>query len=90
MTGAVHSHSPPTAVSCALRSSVDALGWRRVLSNRTAIQPPDARLSRGLEVHPAGTSEDMELWIDPPLRARRLQLVLSPPMASFGSASGLL
>jgi flavin-dependent dehydrogenase len=44
---------------------VDALGWRRVLSNRAAIQPPDARLSRGLEVHPAGTSEDMELWIDP-------------------------
>ncbi|HEY5388992.1 MAG TPA: NAD(P)/FAD-dependent oxidoreductase, partial [Solirubrobacteraceae bacterium] len=44
---------------------VDALGWRRVLSNRAAIQPPDARLSRGLEVHPPGTSQDMELWIDP-------------------------
>src|SRR3954470_7573240 len=32
---------------------VDALGWRRVLSERRdAIQPPEARLSRGLEVHP--------------------------------------
>jgi menaquinone-9 beta-reductase len=44
---------------------VDALGWRRVLSNRPAIQPPNARLSRGLEVHPRGTGEQMELWIDP-------------------------
>jgi flavin-dependent dehydrogenase len=43
---------------------VDALGWRRVLSNATAIQPPNARLSRGLEVHPAGTGEELELWID--------------------------
>ncbi|MHB8491701.1 MAG: NAD(P)/FAD-dependent oxidoreductase [Solirubrobacteraceae bacterium] len=43
---------------------VDALGWRRVLSNRDAIQPPQARLSRGLEVHPAGTGLDMEIWID--------------------------
>jgi menaquinone-9 beta-reductase len=44
---------------------VDALGWRRVLSNATAIQPPNARLSRGLEVHPAGAGEELELWIDP-------------------------
>jgi flavin-dependent dehydrogenase len=44
---------------------VDALGWRRVLSNAAPIQPPNARLSRGLEVHPAGASESMELWIDP-------------------------
>ena len=43
---------------------VDALGWRRVLSNDTPIQPPNARLSRGLEVHPAGTGEELELWID--------------------------
>jgi menaquinone-9 beta-reductase len=43
---------------------VDGLGWRRVLSNAAAIQPPDARLSRGLEVHPEGTGEEMELWID--------------------------
>jgi flavin-dependent dehydrogenase len=48
---------------------VDALGWRRVLSNGgvggVPIQPPNARLSRGLEVHPAGHGEQMELWIDP-------------------------
>jgi flavin-dependent dehydrogenase len=44
---------------------VDGLGWRRVLSNRAPIQPPNARLSRGLEVHPPGSGEEMELWIDP-------------------------
>jgi menaquinone-9 beta-reductase len=44
---------------------VDALGWRRVLSNRRAIQPPAARLSRGLEVHPDGSGCDLEIWIDP-------------------------
>jgi menaquinone-9 beta-reductase len=43
---------------------VDALGWRRVLSNASAIQPPNARLSRGLEVHPASAGGEMELWID--------------------------
>jgi menaquinone-9 beta-reductase len=45
---------------------VDALGWRRVLSERgDAIQPPEARLSRGLEVHPPATGDDLELWLDP-------------------------
>jgi menaquinone-9 beta-reductase len=44
---------------------VDALGWRRVLSHGAPIQPPNARLSRGLEVHPPGAGEEMELWIDP-------------------------
>jgi digeranylgeranylglycerophospholipid reductase len=43
---------------------VDALGWRRVLSNAAPIQPPTARLSRGLEVHPPGSGERMELWLD--------------------------
>ncbi|MHB8532018.1 MAG: NAD(P)/FAD-dependent oxidoreductase [Solirubrobacteraceae bacterium] len=43
---------------------VDALGWRRVLSRATPIQPPRARLSRGLEVHPPGTGSEMELWLD--------------------------
>jgi menaquinone-9 beta-reductase len=43
---------------------VDALGWRRVLSNATPIQPPEARLSRGLEVHPPGQGNEMELWVD--------------------------
>jgi flavin-dependent dehydrogenase len=43
---------------------VDALGWRRVLGAGENIQPPDALLSRGLEVHPHGAGEDMEIWID--------------------------
>ncbi|HEY4894930.1 MAG TPA: NAD(P)/FAD-dependent oxidoreductase [Solirubrobacteraceae bacterium] len=43
---------------------VDGLGWRRVLSNARPIQPPDARMSRGLEVHPEGRGEQMELWLD--------------------------
>jgi flavin-dependent dehydrogenase len=47
---------------------VDALGWRRVLSSSPdAIQPPNARLSRGLEVHPKvadAEARDMELWLD--------------------------
>ena len=43
---------------------VDGLGWRRVLSNAAPIQPPEARLSRGLEVHPQGRAEEMELWLD--------------------------
>jgi flavin-dependent dehydrogenase len=43
---------------------VDGLGWRRVLSNATAIQPPDALLSRGLEVHPGSGRAELEVWID--------------------------
>ena len=43
---------------------VDALGWRRVLSSGANVQPPDALLSRGLEVHPLGSGEDLEIWID--------------------------
>ncbi len=41
---------------------VDALGWKRVLGSM--FQPPDAPLSRGLEVHPPGSGDDMEIWID--------------------------
>ncbi|MEA2271523.1 MAG: hypothetical protein QOI98_231 [Solirubrobacteraceae bacterium] len=44
---------------------VDALGWRRVLGPGANVQPPEARLSRGLEVHPHGGGEDLEIWIDP-------------------------
>jgi flavin-dependent dehydrogenase len=42
---------------------VDALGWRRVLGAGT-LQPPEALLSRGLEVHPEGRGADLELWLD--------------------------
>ena len=53
----------PTAATCPRRSSIDALGWKRNLG-APLVQPPNARLSRGLEVHPAGTGDDLELWID--------------------------
>jgi menaquinone-9 beta-reductase len=42
---------------------VDALGWRRVLGS-SGFQPPDAPLSRGLEVHPGGNGRDLEIWIE--------------------------
>src|SRR3954463_15454021 len=43
---------------------VDGLGWRRVLA-RDGYQPPDAPLSRGLEVHPhADGGEDLDVWIE--------------------------
>jgi menaquinone-9 beta-reductase len=47
---------------------VDGLGWRRILGAGANVQPPNARLSRGLEVHPFDPhppSDDLELWIDP-------------------------
>jgi flavin-dependent dehydrogenase len=43
---------------------VDALGWRRMLARGEGFQPPDAPLSRGLEVHPNGRSGDLAVWID--------------------------
>ena len=42
---------------------VDALGWRRVLG-KSGYQPPAAPLSRGLEVHPDGQGEDLDVWIE--------------------------
>jgi flavin-dependent dehydrogenase len=43
---------------------VDGLGWRRMLDSSVRFTPPDAPLSRGLEVHPGGASDDLEIWID--------------------------
>src|SRR3954452_6740134 len=43
---------------------VDALGWRRVLGPGANVQPPEAAISRGLEVHPHGESADLDIWID--------------------------
>jgi menaquinone-9 beta-reductase len=43
---------------------VDGLGWRRILGRGENVQPPDALLSRGLEVHPEGGGSDLEIWID--------------------------
>jgi flavin-dependent dehydrogenase len=45
---------------------VDALGWRRVLAAE-GYQPPEAPISRGLEVHPdvgPGHPADLDVWID--------------------------
>jgi flavin-dependent dehydrogenase len=53
---------------------VDALGWRRVLAAR-GFQPPEAPLSRGLEVHPQsapgrpGTGA-LDVWVDRSLARR--------------------
>src|SRR4051794_40419855 len=45
---------------------VDALGWRRVLGtlDGARVQPPEATLSRGLEVHPDGTGTELTLYLD--------------------------
>jgi menaquinone-9 beta-reductase len=44
---------------------VDALGWRRVLGTGRNVQPPEALISRGLEVHPEDArGVDLEVWID--------------------------
>jgi flavin-dependent dehydrogenase len=44
---------------------VDALGWRRVLGSGPVVQPPDAPISRGLEVHPHDArGTDLDIWID--------------------------
>ena len=53
----------PTAATSRAPLIVDALGWKRVLAAEV-VQPPDGWFSRGLEVHPGGTGEDLELWID--------------------------
>ncbi len=44
---------------------VDALGWRRVLSS-PHFQPPQAPLSRGLEVHPDhdGSGDALDVWVE--------------------------
>jgi menaquinone-9 beta-reductase len=46
---------------------VDALGWRRVLAS-PHYQPPDAPLSRGLEVHPhadpAADGDALDIWVE--------------------------
>ena len=52
-------------MTCRAPLIVDALGWRRVLGVGENVQPPNASLSRGLEVHPKGAGTDLELFVDP-------------------------
>ena len=69
---------------------VDALGWRRVLgggpgrkhsarpsARGSLYQPPDAPLSRGLEVHPHGSGDEMEIWIDPRFHVKDTTVLLA-------------
>jgi flavin-dependent dehydrogenase len=45
---------------------VDAMGWRRVL-DQPHYQPPEAPLSRGLEVHPQaqdGSADALDVWVE--------------------------
>jgi digeranylgeranylglycerophospholipid reductase len=44
---------------------VDAMGWRRVLAD-PHVQPPEAPLSRGLEVHPDhdGSGDALDVWVE--------------------------
>jgi flavin-dependent dehydrogenase len=43
---------------------VDAMGWRRILAPGENVQPPEAFISRGLEVHPGGGGRDLDVWLD--------------------------
>ena len=43
---------------------LDTLGWRRILAAGDDFQPVDAPLTRALEVHPRGNSDDLEVWVD--------------------------
>jgi menaquinone-9 beta-reductase len=67
-TAKVHGHSDQTVHTDRgdIRAPliIDALGWRRVLGEGEPVQPPDAFLSRGLEVHPFGSGDSLEVWID--------------------------
>jgi flavin-dependent dehydrogenase len=43
---------------------VDACGWRRILGKEKSYLPPDGALTRALEVHPEGSSDDLAVWVD--------------------------
>ena len=66
---------------------VDALGWKRILGAEH-VQPPDARLSRGLEVHPGGTRRRPRAVDRQARRPRRATAGRSRRATSCGSAIG--
>ena len=43
---------------------LDALGWQRILASGDHFQPVEAPLTRALEVHPRGSSDELEVWVD--------------------------
>ena len=65
---------------------VDAMGWRRNLAADAGYQPPDAPLSRGLEVHPDGLGPATWPSGSTARSCRRATAGASPPTASCGSA----
>ena len=80
--------STPTAARSRAPLIVDALGWRRVLGRRRRpIQPPDALLSRGLEVHPARHRRVTSRSGSTAVTSRPATAGASRPTASCGSAS---
>ena len=81
------SRSRPTAASFAAPLVVDALGWKRVLAG-SGYQPPEAPLSRGLEVHPFGAGDELEIWIDRDYVPAGYWLELSGRATRSASASG--
>jgi digeranylgeranylglycerophospholipid reductase len=73
-TATVEGREPSRATDIAVRTDrgtlhaplvVDALGWRRVLAS-PHYQPPEAPLSRGLEVHPheGGAGDALDVWVE--------------------------
>ena len=43
---------------------LDGLGWGRILGAKGGHQPVEAPLTRALEVHPTGHSDELEVWVD--------------------------
>jgi digeranylgeranylglycerophospholipid reductase len=43
---------------------LDALGWQRLLAINDGFRPLGAPLTRALEVHPRGSSDALEVWVD--------------------------
>jgi flavin-dependent dehydrogenase len=73
VTGGADSGKPTSDSSLAIKTDrgelrapfvVDALGWRRVLG-RQGYKPPEGPLMRAVEVHPGGSGENLEVWLDP-------------------------
>lgn len=71
-TAKVHGRAPGGALAVETdRGTVsaplilDALGWRRMLDT-PHVQPPDALISRGLEVHPRwdGSGDELHCWVE--------------------------
>jgi flavin-dependent dehydrogenase len=44
--------------------ALDSLGWPRILGSGRGFQPVKAPLTRALEVHPTGGSDELEVWVD--------------------------